>query len=123
MNAAENSASAPINLDEARGIVRAVAPVVLAEFETALAKFDLDERKIGSEAAIEYAADFLSKAYAGERADPRSPEQIARSMMRHFMRESLGLSLRTNVVSFRPEYKPAPRARRTKRLGSPTPFS
>jgi len=110
-------------LDEARGVVRAVAPVVLAEFETALAKFDLDERKIGSEAAIEYAADFLSKAYAGERADPRSPEQIARSMMRHFMRESLGLSLRTNVVSFWPESKPGPHARRTKRPGNPTPFS
>ena len=96
---------------------------MLAEFETALAKFDLDERKIGSEAAIECAADFLSKAYAGERPDPRSSEQIARSMMRHFMRESLGLSLRTNVVSFRQESKPGPHARRTKRPGSPTPFS
>ena len=56
MRAAENSASAPLNLDEARGVVRAVAPVVLAEFETALAKFDLDERKIGSEAAIDPSA-------------------------------------------------------------------
>ena len=102
MSAIENSASAPINLDEASAVVRAVAPVVLAEFETALAEFDLNERKLGCEAAIEYAANFLSKAYTGERADPRSPQQIARSMMRHFIRESLGLSLRTNVVSFPP---------------------
>ena len=123
MTAAENTASAPINLDEARGVVRAVAPVVLAEFETALAEYDPDQRKIGSEAAIEYAAEFLSKAYSGERADPRSPQQIARSMMRHFMRESLSLNPRMNVVTFRPESKPAPRARRTKRAGSPTPFS
>jgi hypothetical protein len=123
MRAAENSASAPLNLDEARDVVLALAPDVLAEFETRLAEFDSGERKIGCEAAIEYAADFLSKAYTGERADPRSPEQIARSMMRHAMRESLGLNLRTNVLSFRPEYKPAPRARRTKRPGSPTPFS
>ena len=42
---------------------------------------------------------FLSKAYAGERADARSPQQIARSLMRHAMRESLGLNLQTNVVS------------------------
>ena len=118
-----NSASAPINLEEARGVVRAVAPVVLAEFETALAKFGPDQRNIGCEAAIEYAADFLSKAYTGERADPRSPQQIARSTMRHAMRESLGLNPRTNVVTFRPEYRSAPRARRTKRPGSPTPFA
>jgi hypothetical protein len=93
------------------------------QFETALARFDPDQRNIGCGAAIRYAADFLSKAYAGERADPRSPEQIARSMMRHAMRESLGLNPRTNVVSFRPGHESASRARRTKRPGSPTPFS
>lgn len=123
MRAGENSASAPIDLNEARDVVRAVAPVVLAEFETALAQFDLHERKVGCEAAIEYAADFLCKAYTGERPDPRSPQQIARSLMRHAMRESLGLNPPTNVVSIRPEYKSAPRAGRTKRPGSPTPFA
>jgi hypothetical protein len=123
MSAGENGATAPINLDDARGVVRAVAPVVLAEFETALAKFDPDQRNVGCEAAVEYAADFLSKAYTGERPDPRSPQQIARSTMRHAMRESLGLNPRANVVTFRPEYRPAPRARRAKRPGSPTPFA
>jgi hypothetical protein len=122
MSASENSASAPINLDQARGVVRAVAPVVIAEYESALAIFDLDERKIGCEAAIEYAADFLSKAYIGERPDPRSPQQIARSLMRHAMHKSLGLN-QTNVVTLRPENKPTRHARRTKRPGSPTPFS
>ena len=123
MSVGENSASAPINLEQARVIVRAVAPIVLSEFETALAEFDLDQRTIGCEAAIEYAADFLSKAYTGERADPRSPPQIARSMMRHAMRESLRLNSQTNVVTLRPEYTPPLRARRTKRPGTPTPFS
>jgi hypothetical protein len=123
MSIAEDSASVPVNLDEARGVVRLVAPVVLAEFETALAIFTLDERKMGCEAAIEYAADFLSKAYTGERPDPRSPQQIARSSMRHAMRESLGLNPQTNVVSFRPGCEPASRTRRSKRPGSPTAFS
>jgi hypothetical protein len=73
MSAGENSTSAPIDLDEARGVVRAVAPVVLAEFDTALAKFDLDERKIGCEAAIEYAADFLSKSLHWRARRPARP--------------------------------------------------
>jgi hypothetical protein len=63
MRAAENSASATLNLDEARDVVLALAPDVLAEFETRLAEFDSGERKIGCEAAIEYAADFLSSLH------------------------------------------------------------